>query len=79
MTLLYYDTPTLEVPIAGTDEWRLVKPAEGSVVGYVGDALQISSEGRLPAPVHQVVAPQGGSYVAAYLLRPAFGTPFATA
>lgn len=78
LTLLYYDAPTLEVPVAGTDEWRLVKPVEGSVVAYVGDALQASSGGRLHAPVHRVVAPQGGTYVAAYLLRPAFETVFAT-
>ncbi|KAH6709523.1 hypothetical protein BKA61DRAFT_678408 [Leptodontidium sp. MPI-SDFR-AT-0119] len=79
LTLLYYDVPTLEVPVDGTDEWRLVKPSEGSVVGYVGDALQRSSEGRLLAPVHRVVAPQGRTYVAAYLLRPAFGTESTTA
>lgn len=79
LTLLYYDAPTLEVPVPGTDEWRLVKPVEGAVVGYVGDALDGVSEGRLHSSIHRVVAPRGGTYVAAYLLRPAFGTPFATA
>ena len=71
LTLLYYDVPTLEVPVPGTDEWRLVTPVEGAVVGYIGKTLEIISDGHLHAPVHRVVAPQGGTYVAAYLLRPA--------
>lgn len=71
ITLLFYDAPTLELPVHGTSDWQLVKPIKGCAIVNIADSLQRESGGRLFSPRHRVVQPEGENLSALYLLRPA--------
>ena len=70
ITILYYDTPTLEILEPVTQEWEVVQPVEGLHVVYVGQALQALSNGRLVAALHRVKQPKDSTAMVVYLLHP---------
>lgn len=78
ITLLFADSPGLQILPDGTDTWLDIEPKPGLIVNF-GDALSLLTGGYFRSILHRVASRQGKGmgerYSIAYMQRPENHTP----
>lgn len=78
ITLLFADSPGLQILPDGTDTWLDIEPKPGLIVNF-GDALSLLTGGYFRSVLHRVASRQGKRmgerYSIAYMQRPEDHTP----
>lgn len=72
LTLLFVDSPGLQVLSPKTNEWENVSTKPGHAIVNVGDTLRFASRKRFRSVLHRVVLPEdrvASRYATAYFLR----------
>lgn len=80
LTLLFVDTPGLQILSPKTNEWEYVAVKPGHAIVNVADTLRFVSKKRFRSILHRVVPPSGNQvehrYSTAYFLRAGDDTVF---
>lgn len=74
LTMLFADSPGLQIKPDGRDEWLYIMPKENHAVVNLGDAMSLWSGGRFRSVLHRVASlpgkGMGERYSFAFLMRP---------
>ncbi|KAJ5985073.1 hypothetical protein N7499_008674 [Penicillium canescens] len=74
LTMLFADSPGLQIKPDGCDDWLYIEPKENHAVINLGDAMSLWSGGRYRSVLHRVASlpgvGMGERYSFAFLMRP---------